>query len=279
MRPDGRAGPAPYALLGRPVDHSLSPRIHRRAFDALGRDACYTALEAEASEVGPLMRALARSGGGGNVTLPHKARAAEALDAPTEAVRATGACNCFWGEADGRLAGDNTDVAGFRAAVERLLEGPDPLDGRTVLLLGAGGAASAVAHACLAGGADAIDVLNRTSERARALADRFGDPRLRPLAGRAEAAERYDLVVNATSLGLEPADPLPLELDELRVAAVFDLVYGPGGTDWTAHASERGVPAVDGGEMLVEQAAASLRRWVGEAPPVAVLRGALAGDG
>lgn len=268
-------GPAPFALLGSPVAHSLSPRLHRRAFRALGRHACYAALEVTAEEVPAVMRALARSGGGGNVTVPHKEVAAAAVEKPSDAVRATGACNTFWRDGDGRLCGDNTDPAGFRAAVAELLDGEEPLAGRTVLLLGAGGGARAVAHACLEGGAASVEVLNRTVDRARRLAERFGDDRLRVLAGPGDLGKRYDLVVNATSLGLDEADPLPIRLEELEAGAVHDLVYGPGGTEWTTHARRLGVPARDGAEMLVRQAAAALRRWFGEAPPLPMLREAL----
>ena len=276
MRPAASAGPLPFALLGRPVDHSLSPRIHRRAFRALGRDACYVALDTRPRELEGAMRSLARSGGGGNVTLPHKGRAARTVEVPTGAVRATGACNCFWRNADGLLAGDNTDVAGFREAVSALLGDSEPLADRSVLLLGAGGGARAAAYACLRGGAVSLDVLNRTVARAVELAEHFGDGRVRVLEGPDGAADGYDLVVNATSLGLEPSDPLPMELDDVSAAAALDLVYGRDGTAWTAHARGLGIPAADGGEMLIRQAAASLRRWFGEAPELEVLRTALA---
>lgn len=269
------SGPAPFALLGRPVEHSLSPRLHRRAFRELGRDACYVALASEEGEVEPLMRALARSGGGGNVTVPHKERAAGALDAPSEAVRSTGACNCFWWDAEGGLAGDNTDVEGFSGAMGELLGGARPLEDGVVLLLGAGGGARAVAHACLEGGVARLDVLNRTTRRARGVAERLGDERLRVLADRGAVEGPYDLVVNATSLGLRDGDPLPFDLSGLRAGAAFDLVYGDGGTAWTGHAGELGIRALDGREMLVRQAAASLLRWFGEAPPLGTLREAL----
>lgn len=272
------SGPAPFALLGRPVEHSLSPRLHRRAIRALGRDACYAALDVTADELPSAMRALARSGGGGNVTIPHKGRAARALDRASEAVRATGSCNTFWGDGEGGLAGDNTDPLGFREAVGGLLPGEEPLAGRSVLVLGAGGGSRAVVHACLGGGAASVDVWNRTTERARRLAERFGDDRVHVIVDRDGIRGAYDLAVNATSLGLEETDPLPLPLDGLEVGAVHDLVYGAGGTAWTAHARRLGVPALDGTEMLVRQAAAALRRWFGEAPPLEVLRDALEGD-
>ena len=241
-------GPRIFVLLGRPVAHSLSPDLHGAAFRELGAEAVYGALEAAEDEVAPAMRLLARSGGGGNVTVPHKERAAAALDRASAAVRATGACNCFWGTDDGELAGDNTDVAGFLAAVSELVPGEDGLEGLEILILGAGGAARAVLHACLRSGAARVDLLNRTRSRAEAVAREVGDDegRIRVLGDRAEADARYGLVVNATSLGVDESDPLPLDLGELEVRAAFDLVYGPEGTAWVRHARRLGIPARDG---------------------------------
>jgi shikimate dehydrogenase len=166
------------------------------------------------------MRGLALAGGGGNVTLPHKERAAALLDVPSDAVRRTGACNTFWG-ADGCLHGDNTDVEGFRRALGGLLGGPP--SGR-VLLLGAGGAARAALVSLLEDGAREVVLLNRTPERARKLASELGTERVRVAE---EAGGRFDLVVNATRLGLQVEDTLPIELEKLDgVGAVMDLVYG-----------------------------------------------------
>lgn len=271
-------GPRLFALLGRPVAHSLSPALHRAAFRALDVDAAYGALEVADDEVAPAMRVLARSGGGGNVTLPHKERAAAALDRPSGAVRATGACNCFWASPAGGLAGDNTDVEGFLGAVAELVPGGDDgLEGREVLLLGAGGAARAVLHGCLRSGAERVDLLNRTRSRAEAVARDVGEGqgRVRALSGRDEMEGRYDLAVNATSLGVDPDDPMPLDLSGLELRAVFDLVYGSGSTDWILHARRLGIPASDGREMLVRQAAASLQRWLGRSPPLDAMRAAL----
>lgn len=266
--------PRLFVLLGSPVEHSLSPALHDAAFRALGVDAVYAAVETEAAEVEAVMRAVARSGGG-NVTLPHKELAAEAVDRASPAVEATGACNCFWRAPGGDLAGDNTDVEGFLAAAGGLVpdaaspdDASDGLAGRRVLLLGAGGGARAVLHALDRAGAGRVDVLNRTRERAERMAERVPGPGLdvRVLRRRGDVDDRYDLVVNATSLGLDPDDPLPIELGGLEVGAAFDLVYAPGGTRWSRHARSVGVPARDGREMLVRQAAASLRRWLDEEP-------------
>lgn len=109
---DGIASVATYAVLGDPVAHSLSPTIHNAAFKAAGRSARYVARRVSAQECGPVLRALALKGGGGNVTVPHKERVLPFLDRRSPAVSATGACNTFWA-ADGRVCGDNTDVEGF----------------------------------------------------------------------------------------------------------------------------------------------------------------------
>lgn len=285
MSGDGEGGPGPrvFALLGRPVAHSASPALHGAAFRELGVDAVYGALDTAEAEVAPAMRLLARSGGGGNVTLPHKERAAAALDRPSASVRATGACNCFWGTDDGELAGDNTDGEGFLGAVAELVPGErEGLEGFEVLLLGAGGGARAVLHACLRSGAARVDLLNRTRSRAEAAAREVGrgDGRVRVLGDRSEAASRYGLAVNATSLGVEEDDPLPLDLSGLEVLGAFDLVYGPRETGWVRHARRLGIPARDGREMLVRQAAASQERWLGRSAPLEVLRRAVApGDG
>ncbi len=277
----GTPGPALYAVLGRPVSHTLSPTLHRAAFAHLGVDAAYGALSVADGEVAAVMGALARSGGGGNVTLPHKERAAAALDRASEAVRATGACNCFWATETGDLAGDNTDVEGFVGAAEGLLPGEgEGLAGREVLLLGAGGAARAVLHGCLRSGASRVDLLNRTTSRAEEVAREVGPggDRVRVLEERRDAAGRYDLAVNATSLGVDPGDPLPLDLSELEVGGAFDLVYGRETTGWVRHARRLGLPARDGREMLVRQAAASVERWTGRQVPREVLAAALEGE-
>ncbi|MFW6193579.1 MAG: shikimate dehydrogenase family protein [Gemmatimonadota bacterium] len=278
-RDEGHPGPSLFALLGDPVAHSHSPTLHAASFEALGIDAVYAALRVLDEELKFVMRTVARQGGGGNVTLPHKERAAAVVDDPSEAVRATGACNCFWGDGAGGLRGDNTDVDAF-AEASRSVRTAGPADA-TILLLGAGGAARAVLRGALSGGAREVHVLNRTAERAfRMVSDvavrESGDgERVRVLESRDEADVPYDLVVNATSLGIDPDDPLPLDLVDREVGAVLDLVYGPDETAWVRRARELGVRARDGLEMLVLQGAASVERWTGRRPPLEPMRRAV----
>lgn len=262
------------ALLGDPVAHSLSPRLQNTAFAAAGVDGIYLALRCDAESFAGLMTGIARAGGGGNVTLPHKALAASLLDSATAAVERTGACNTFWDEG-GRLCGDNTDVAGFTAAARRLA---GPLAGARVLLLGAGGAARAAAVALLDERVDAVVVFNRTTDRARELASALDAPGQLGVAEDLDTVrgERFDLVVNSTSLGLNPGDPLPLDFDRIGEAGrVLDLVYAPGETEWVREARRRGIPAADGREMLVAQGAAAFERWWGIPAPVDVMQRAL----
>jgi shikimate dehydrogenase len=262
------------AVLGDPVGHSLSPVIQNAALRATGRDGVYVALRCDAPSLEGLVRGIARAGGAGNVTLPHKERTAALLDAPSPAVARTGACNTFWSE-DGCLHGDNTDVEGFRRALAALLGGPPT--GQTVLLLGAGGAARAALVALLEDGAREVRVLNRSVERARGVLSQLGNERTSLIQDARESDDgAFDLVVNTTRLGLRADDPLPLDLERLSgVGAVMDLVYGKAPTRFVDSARTLGIPAADGAEMLVQQGAAAFERWWGAPAPVAAMREAL----
>ena len=264
-----------FAILGYPVAHSLSPAIQTAALRAAGLDGRYVAIACRADDVAPVMRTLARAGGGGNVTVPHKRRAAAALDEAAPAVGRTGACNTFWGEG-ARVRGDNTDVEGARRAVRALLAGP--VRGASVLLAGAGGGARAAVAALIDEDAGEIRVVNRTLARARAMAEESTDARVRVVSdARTLEGQAFDLVLNATSLGLGADDPPPVDLARLGpVGAVMDMVYSPSGTPLTASAEARGIPAMDGGEMLLRQGAAAFELWWGREAPLAAMREALA---
>lgn len=260
------------ALLGDPVSHSLSPTFQNAAFRAAGVDGVYLALRCEADQVPGLLRGIALAGGGGNVTIPHKGVAARSVDRPTDAVVRTRACNTYWLE-KGEIWGDNTDVAGVTESVRSLL-GAQPAGART-LVIGAGGAARAAVAALVSDGAAEVVVVNRTPERASSLTGQFAGAPVRAAAWDALRGEAFDLVVNATSLGLHSGDPLPADPADLRAAAALDLVYAPGGTRWLHALRAAGVPARDGIEMLIHQGAASFRRWWGVDPPLDAMRAAL----
>lgn len=256
-----------FRLIGRPVAHSVSPAMHRAAFRHWGVEASYEPLDVAPDDLDAVVVRVA-AGGGGNVTLPYKARVAGLIERPGAAVRATGACNCFWSAPGEGLRGENTDVGGFVAACAEL---DLPLAGARVLLLGAGGAARAVLHALEREGAERVWLWNRTRLRAEALAARVAVP-VQVCAG-PPADLGVDLVVNATRLGLDSADPPPLALDRVETGAALDLVYGPERTAWIRHAEAHGIRCADGLGMLVHQAALSLAWWFPERePPVEVMR-------
>jgi shikimate dehydrogenase len=254
-----------YALLGDPVAHSLSPTMQNAAFRALGLPAIYVPLRCAAGDVKSLVRALARAGGGGNVTIPHKEDAADAVDRLLDTAREVGAANTFWAR-DGEIVGDNTDVRGVLTAVEQLAPPEGPW-----LVLGTGGGARA---AVVAAGrsASSIAVRSRSPERARAL-ERWAYERG---LGQARPAD-CTVVINATPLGLDPRDALPVSRSEVPAAgAALDMVYRPGETTWVRTLRAAGVRTADGRAMLVAQGAAALECWFpGVDAPAEVMRAAI----
>ena len=262
-------------LLGDPILHSKSPEIQNRAFEAAGVDGVYVALQCKEEDLEGFMVSIARSGGGGNITLPHKEKAAAIVEIASEAVVQTGACNTFWGDERGRIHGDNTDVDGFRSALSFFI-GSVP-SGIRVLLLGGGGAARASLLGLIDEGADEIVIFNRTPERARSMSRRIGGERTRVIPVLEEIeGEDFDLVINATRLGLEKNAASPVDLERLGcVGAAMDLVYGRHVTPFVRAAEAMDIRATDGAEMLVRQGAASFERWWGIPAPVEAMRAAM----
>lgn len=270
--------PRLLVLLGRPVAHSRSPAMHNAAMAAAGLAGRYVAVDCGADDLPALVRGVGEGGGGGNVTVPHKAAVAALLDEPSPRVRATGACNTFWGE-DGRIHGDNTDVPGVAEALAAL-GWPVDEGGGGVLLLGAGGAARGVLRALEEGGhGGPVRIRNRTRQRAEVLARESG-AEVDDGAMGAEVPEGTRLVVNATSLGLDEGDPFPLEPHRVPEGVrVLDLVYRPGRTRWVRALRALGIPALDGREMLLAQGAHAFRRWWGVDPDRQAMERAFGGGG
>jgi shikimate dehydrogenase len=262
-------------LLGHPVAHSLSPRFQNAALRAAGIPLQYQAVDVAPGDLAGVIESLVAARAAGNVTLPHKERVAERCDLRTPVAERVGAVNTFWCTLDGRLCGDNTDVAGVHASARALL-GTVP-HGLRVALLGAGGSAAAVLAAAESWPGAEVRVWSRTAGRAASLVQRFQG------VGRVEtdltaAVAGAELVVNATPLGLRAEDALPVAPQALHAqAAVFDLVYRPGETAWVRAARAQGLRALDGLTMLIAQGAASFERWFGVAPDPEVLWAAVGG--
>jgi shikimate dehydrogenase len=258
-------------LFGSPVAHSLSPAMHNAAFKALGMPHRYSALEVEPDRLVNVVTTLRHGDAlGANVTIPHKEAAVRLVDDASDEVRATGALNTIVRHGS-RLAGANTDVAGFDAAL-----GAELLSGAVVLLLGAGGAARACAYALLRRRNDVL-VANRSSERLEALVRTLElagrRPRAVPWPKEQTSLSSFDAVVNATPLGLHGEDPLD-GIDLPRV--VVDIVPTSEMTPLVKRArAAENVAVVDGLAMLLHQAARSFELWTGVAAPLAVMRAAL----
>jgi shikimate dehydrogenase len=268
------AGPTQVAaVIGDPVDHSLSPVLHNAAFAALGLDWVYVALPVPAGRA-PAAVAGARVLGlrGLSVTMPHKDAVAAAVDRLTPAAERLATCNSVRFEG-GRAVGDSTDGPGLVDAL-RVELGFDPA-GRSVVVLGTGGAARAVVLA-LADAGGRVAVVGRRPDAVGACVALAG-PAGR--AGQAGDVAGADLVVNATPVGMTVAG-VPFDLGPEQFGPgqlVVDLVYRPAATALLVRAAGQGAAVANGLGLLIHQAARQLRWWTGEEPPLAAMRTAAAG--
>jgi shikimate dehydrogenase len=268
-------------VLGWPVAHSLSPRLHGCWLQRYRIDGAYVPLPVRPGDLEAALRALVVLGfAGANVTVPHKEATVAVVDTLTPAARRIGAVNTLIVGADGALTGDNTDAFGFLENLKAAGIGPVAGLGPAVVL-GAGGAARAVVAGLVDAGVGAIRLVNRSIGRAEALAAAIGGPiRVLAWADREAALPGAGLVVNTTTLGMTASPPLDLAVDALPAEAVVsDLVYAPLLTPLLAAASARGLRTVDGLGMLLHQARPGFRAWFGRDPRVtpALRRFVLAG--
>lgn len=257
-------------MIGDPISHSLSPRIHAAAIAAAGIEARYDRIRVLSTHL-PEFVDRVRGGMllGFNVTIPHKQRIAPMLDALDGGSAEIGAVNTVVRRVDGQLAGYNTDVAGFLAA----LDGIAPRKPRSALVLGSGGAARGVAYALVHEGVS-VAVSGRSREASEAVAQSIGAPRVVPWSKKESLAVGCDLIVNATPLGMSHlADETPLARwpEATDQAIAFDLVYGRE-TLFLRNAREAGWQTLGGLEMLVQQAAESFRLWFGLEPDTQAMR-------
>lgn len=255
--------PLRLVLLGHPVAHSLSPRMQSAALAAASIPLAYSALDVLPAQLPAAIDGLRAAGAAGNVTIPHKETVFAMCGRVTDIACVARAVNTFWFE-DGVLVGANTDVGGFDHAVRELMTlHHRPLPERAAII-GAGGSARAVAAAVSLWDGARATIWSRKPERARELAQQFDCARAEP--DLASAVKGANLVVNATPVGLHD-DLFPVSLDLLAPnSSVVDLVYRPGATPWVRAARARGIIAVDGLPMLVEQGALAFECWFGVEP-------------
>jgi shikimate dehydrogenase len=263
-------------VFGHPVTHSRSPRLHGFWLQRYGIDGAYIPLGVAPGGFAAAVRSLVDLGfRGANVTIPHKLAAFEICDAVAPFARRAGAVNTLIFR-DGRIEGSNTDGFGFLESIREAAPGWRA-DAGPAVLLGAGGAARAIAAALLDAGAPRVTLVNRTAAKAEALARDLGGPI--HVADRAPL-EDAALLVNTTSLGMQGQPGLEVDLAPLPASAVVaDIVYVPLETRLLAAAQARGLIAVEGLGMLLHQARPGFEAWFGVAPQVdQALRDVVAAD-
>jgi shikimate dehydrogenase len=257
-------------VIGWPVSHSLSPRIHGFWLKELGIDGAYVPLGVKPGALEDAVKGLMALGfAGANVTVPHKEAVIPIMDELDRTARRLGAVNTIVVE-NGRLIGKNSDGYGF---IENLKAGAPDWSAETgaAVVLGAGGAARAIIGALLDAGIPGIWIVNRTRARAEAIAADFAERRLGVMDWErvSDVLGDAELLVNTTSLGMKGQPPLDLDLAQLPADAVVnDIVYAPLETELLKAAKERGNITVDGLGMLLHQARLGFSDWFGKEPVV-----------
>lgn len=253
------------AVIGDPISHSRSPRLHGHWLRRHGLAGQYVPLHVRAEDLEQTLKILPRLGFSGvNVTLPHKSAVLVLADRVTPLARRIGSANTLT-FGPGGFEADNTDAHGF---TWNILDHRPDWQPRKVALIGAGGASRAVIAALQDRGATEIRITNRSAPRAAELAEEFGLIQV-DWSGRAAMLDGCDTLVNGTTQGMTGQPPLDLPLDALDPGAlVTDLVYTPLETPLLAAARARGNPVVDGLGMLLHQAAPGFERWFGQRPQV-----------
>ena len=267
-----------YAVIGDPIDHSLSPAIHNAAFLFLRLDCTYIAYRIPKGELEYGVASLKKIGiSGFNVTIPHKVDMMKLLDEFDEECRLVGATNTVINN-NGSLKGHNTDVEGFLDPIrKRKIESKNS----EVLLIGAGGAARAIVTAFSKEGVRKITVTNRTRERADKIVEfarEVGlDSDYLDLIQAGEIAGNYKFIVNATSVGLKGAG-CPISTEKInKNSVVYDIVYMPVETPLIQQSKNQGATIIYGWEMLLAQAMKSFEIWIGKPAPYEAMKLTLLG--
>ncbi len=257
-------------VIGDPIAHSLSPRLHGHWLKRYGLKGHYVPLQINHQDLPEALGVLPRMGFvGANVTIPHKELVLSLADTVTDRAALIGAANTLTFTADGRIQADNTDGMGFLSNIRQTLPGWSASAG-PALVLGSGGAAKAIVSALISDGAPIVHVANRTRARADGLREQFG-ARVSPIDWTQIADHMRDaaLIVNTTALGMDGQAPLTLDWSRLSPPTVVtDIVYTPLETDLLREAAERGCETVDGLGMLLHQAVPGFERWFSYTPMV-----------
>ena len=264
-------------VIGDPIEHTLSPTMHNAAFDHLKLNFVFLAFKVKTAQLEDAMRGMRGLGIRGlNVTMPHKNAVIKYLDEVDPTVKFLGSANTILND-DGRLLGFNTDGVG---ALKALRENGVELDGKKLLLLGAGGAAKAIAFS-IAKEVGELVILNRVSEKAKELAEALSVTYGKKVVGEAlspsviqKSLQDADILINATSVGMHPHVSQSLVAPQWLKPdlTVMEIVYNPVETKLAKHAKAAGAHVISGVEMLLYQGAASFEIWTGRSAPIEVMR-------
>jgi shikimate dehydrogenase len=268
-------------LIGYPVSHSLSPKIHTAALQACGLEGEYSLFPIHPDDTQGLIDLLSRVRSaeitGLNVTIPHKQNVIRLLDELTPTAKVIGAVNVIYMQ-DTKLIGDNTDAEGFLTDLKRSLTTETLRHGDlNAVVLGAGGSARAVAHALLNDGWK-VTIAARRIDQAQQLAQSFTHYELRITPLTSLPLSTFHLMVNTTPIGMTPnidQSPLPENTLLSKDTFIYDLVYNPRETKLVKDARAKGLNASTGSGMLIEQAALAFELWTGHKPPREVMRASI----
>jgi len=270
-----------FAVIGDPISHSLSPRMHQAAIRALKLSAQYVALHIPQGQISQIKK-YQKEYSGFNVTIPHKQTVIKYVEQLTPAAKTIGAVNTVYLQ-KGRWIGDNTDAPGFLLSLKKLFPG-QKLKGTSVVVFGAGGAAYAVVYSLLKAGVSQIYLLNRTKTNAVKLIKKMGRPgtKIKYLSEGddllQEAIQNSKWVINTTSLGMgkfKKMSPLPKKIKLNRQHCVFDLIYHPSQTIFLKQAQKAGAQTGNGLWMLVFQGALAFQKFFNRRPSIQVMANAI----
>lgn len=276
--------PPRLAVIGHPISHSASPRMHQPALDAAGIPTTYIAIDVEPGSVPAEFARMQRENYiGCNVTVPHKLEAMAACTHLSEDAKALGATNTITFKENGEIHGHNTDGGGISKAIQE--DFTKPLSDLKILILGAGGGAGrAIATQCAREGSPEIYLSNRTVEKlypiATDLTENHGAKQVHTLSNNPQdlinAAAKVDLIINTTSLGLKSSDPLPLPPEAiLPHHLIYDAIYNPPKTPLILAAEAAGAKTSNGLSMLLHQGALSFQTWFQKQPDLSLMKAAL----
>ncbi len=272
------------AVIGAPIDHSLSPVMHNAAIAHMSADYVYLPLPVQPADLEIALAGFkAINLRGFSITIPHKQAIIPLLSEVSEIAQAVGAVNTVWQNNNNGWSGTNTDVEGFLAPLQA-----DNRDWSqtTTVILGYGGAARAVVAGCLQLGCKDIHVVGRNQQKLTQFQQSWANSALpvkinvHPWEQLPELIAQANLIVNTTPVGMyphveeSPVDAVTMQgLSEGAIA--YDLIYTPNPTQFLRQAKQQGAHAIDGLEMLVQQGAAALKIWLGQTPPVDIMRQSL----